>query len=105
MRIIKKYANRKLYDTAESRYVTLDQLADLVRQGEDLKVVEQATETDRTSSILAQIIFEEEKRSPRLPIEGLRQSRTEPDSESAVSPLRNPLPRPSRPPRDGRVFP
>jgi polyhydroxyalkanoate synthesis regulator protein len=43
-----------------------------VRQGEDIQVVEQATERDRTSTTLAQIIFEEEKRTPRLSIDGLR---------------------------------
>jgi polyhydroxyalkanoate synthesis repressor PhaR len=73
MRVIKRYSNRKLYDTHESRYVTLDQLAELVRQGEEIRVVDNTTERDLTSATLAQIIFEQEKRSPKLPVEGLRQ--------------------------------
>jgi polyhydroxyalkanoate synthesis regulator protein len=53
--------------------VTLDQLAELIRQGEEIRVVDNTTERDLTSATLAQIIFEQEKRSPKLPIEGLRQ--------------------------------
>jgi polyhydroxyalkanoate synthesis repressor PhaR len=73
MRLIRRYANRKLYDTRDSRYITLENLADLVRAGEDVKVVDNATEQDVTATKLAQVIYEEEKRSPRLPIERLRQ--------------------------------
>jgi polyhydroxyalkanoate synthesis repressor PhaR len=73
MRVIKRYLNRKLYDTQDSRYVTLEQLAHLVRQGEEIRVVDKSTDKDLTSATLAQIIFEEEKRSPKLPIEGLKQ--------------------------------
>ncbi len=73
MRVIKRYSNRKLYDTHDSRYVTLEQLADLVRQGEEIRVVDKSTEKDLTSATLAQIIFEEEKRTPKLPIERLKQ--------------------------------
>jgi len=73
MRVIRKYNNRKLYDTRESRYVTLEQLAALVRQGEELRVLDAVTERDLTSAKLAQIIFEEERKTGRLPVEELRQ--------------------------------
>jgi polyhydroxyalkanoate synthesis repressor PhaR len=73
MRLIRRYGNRKLYDTRESRYVTLEQLAQLVRQGEEIRVVDANTDRDLTSVKLAQIIFEEEKRAGRLPVDQLRQ--------------------------------
>jgi polyhydroxyalkanoate synthesis repressor PhaR len=73
MRLIRKYTNRKLYDTRDSRYITLEQLADFVRAGEDIRVVDAATDQDVTAAKLAQVIFEEEKRSPHLPVERLRQ--------------------------------
>lgn len=71
-RIIKRYANRKLYDTKSSQYVTLDQIAQMIRAGEEVRVLDNSTKDDLTSVTLAQIIFEEEKRGPRLPAEGLR---------------------------------
>jgi len=71
-RMIKRYANRKLYDTHDSHYATLERVAELIRAGEDLKVVENDTGKDITATTMALIIFEEEKRTPRLPIEGLR---------------------------------
>ena len=71
-RTIKRYANRKLYDTRDSRYVTLDHIAAMVRAGDDVKVVENTTRADLTTATLAQIIFEEEKKSPRLSVAGLR---------------------------------
>jgi len=72
MRIIRRYSNRKLYDTNESRYVTLTQVAALVRAGEEIKVIAKDTNSDLTAATLALIIFEEEKRGARLPIAGLR---------------------------------
>jgi polyhydroxyalkanoate synthesis repressor PhaR len=60
-RIIKRYQNRKLYDTEASAYVTLDDIAGLIKQGEDVKVVDNKTKKDLTSLTLTQIIFEEEK--------------------------------------------
>jgi polyhydroxyalkanoate synthesis repressor PhaR len=72
MRNIKRYSNRKLYDTQDSRYVTLQQIAVLVRGGDEIRVVDKNTQRDLTSSTLAQIVFEEERRAPRLPISGLR---------------------------------
>jgi polyhydroxyalkanoate synthesis repressor PhaR len=72
-RMIKRYSNRKLYDTTDSRYVTLPQIAGLIRNGDEIRVIDKNTQQDLTASTMAQIIFEEEKRGPRLPIEGLRQ--------------------------------
>jgi polyhydroxyalkanoate synthesis repressor PhaR len=65
-RIIKRYTNRKLYDKLESRYVTLEEIARLVRAGEDIKVVDNETEEDLTAVTFAQIILEEEKRKTNL---------------------------------------
>jgi polyhydroxyalkanoate synthesis repressor PhaR len=61
-RVIKRYSNRKLYDTSNSRYVTLDQIGEMVRAGEEVRIVDNATKEDLTNVTLAQIIFEEEKR-------------------------------------------
>src|ERR1044072_4504572 len=72
-RIIKRYANRKLYDTEHSRYVTLDQIAEMIRHGDDVKIVDNKTKEDLTSVTLAQIIFEEEKRQKSfLPLQAMR---------------------------------
>ncbi len=65
-RVIKRYANRKMYDTHASRYVTLDGVADLVRGGEDLRIVDNDSGEDLTALIFAQIIFEEQKRKNGL---------------------------------------
>ena len=61
-RLIKRYGNRKLYDTRESRYITLDEIADFVRVGEDVTVIENVSGTDLTGVAFAQIILEEERR-------------------------------------------
>ena len=61
-RLIKRYENRKLYDTEASAYVSQADIADLVRQGETVEVVDLATEKDITAQILTQIILEEGKR-------------------------------------------
>jgi polyhydroxyalkanoate synthesis repressor PhaR len=71
-RVVKRYANRKLYDTQRSRYVTLDQIADMIRSGEDVKIVDNNSKEDLTAITLAQIIFEEEKKSSFLPLSALR---------------------------------
>ncbi|MFN8628188.1 MAG: polyhydroxyalkanoate synthesis regulator DNA-binding domain-containing protein [Candidatus Binatia bacterium] len=65
-RLIKRYANRKMYDTRASRYVTLDGIADLVRSGDELRIVDNDSGEDLTALIFAQIIFEEEKRKTGL---------------------------------------
>ena len=63
--LIKKYANRKLYDTRTSKYVTLDGIADLVRAGHDIRVVDRDTGSDITQVVLSQIVLTEEKRGPQ----------------------------------------
>ena len=60
-RVIKRYANRKLYDTCDSKYVTLDRIAELVRNGEEVKVLDNKSRKDLTKVTLAQIIYEEQK--------------------------------------------
>ena len=71
---IKKYANRRLYNTATSSYVTLDYLAQMVREGQDFTVEDAKTGEDITRSVLTQIIVEEEaKGQTMLPINFLRQ--------------------------------
>lgn len=72
-RIIKRYSNRKLYDTVESRYVTLPQIAQLVRKGEDVRIIDNNTKEDLTSVTLAQILYEEERKQSRtLPLGALK---------------------------------
>ena len=60
-RVIKRYANRKLYDTRDSKYVTLNQIAEFVRSGEDVQIIDNTTKENLTHVTLAQIIYEEEK--------------------------------------------
>jgi PHB/PHA accumulation regulator DNA-binding domain/Poly(hydroxyalcanoate) granule associated protein (phasin) len=62
--LIKKYANRKLYDTRTSSYITLEGIAGLVRDGHEIKVVERETGQDLTQVTLSQIVLSEEKRGP-----------------------------------------
>ncbi|MEJ2817769.1 MULTISPECIES: polyhydroxyalkanoate synthesis repressor PhaR [unclassified Caulobacter] len=74
--VIKKYANRRLYNTASSSYVTLEHLSDMVKEGIDFVVYDAKTNDDITRSVLTQIIFEEENRGGGqnlLPIQFLRQ--------------------------------
>jgi polyhydroxyalkanoate synthesis repressor PhaR len=63
MPVIKRYPNRKLYDTDAKKYITLDGIADLIRQGQDVRVIDHTTEEDLTAVTLTQIIFEQEKKS------------------------------------------
>jgi polyhydroxyalkanoate synthesis repressor PhaR len=73
-RLIRKYGNRRLYDTTEKRYVNLDEIANIIREGSDVKVVDAKTSEDLTRSILTQIIVEETKnRNGGLPLEILRE--------------------------------
>lgn len=72
-RVIKRYANRKLYDMSQSCYVTHDEIASLVREGEEIRIIDNRTQEDLTSATLTQILLEEEKRVKRpLPIDTLR---------------------------------
>jgi polyhydroxyalkanoate synthesis repressor PhaR len=65
-RLIKRYGNRKMYDTKASRYVTLDGITELIRSGEDLHIIDNETGEDLTAVTFAQIIYEEEKRKSGL---------------------------------------
>jgi polyhydroxyalkanoate synthesis repressor PhaR len=72
--VIKKYGNRRLYDTAASRYVNLDEIAGFIREGKDVRVVDAKTGKDLTRVTLTQIITEDAKDKPTgLPLELLRQ--------------------------------
>lgn len=72
--VIKKYANRRLYNTASSSYVTLEHLSDMVKKGIDFVVYDAKTNEDITRTVLTQIIFEEESQGQSLlPIQFLRQ--------------------------------
>ena len=73
-RIIKRYSNRKLYDTKDSRYVTLLQIAEMVRAGEEVQIIDNNTKDDLTEITLAQIIYEEQKAHSRnVPLQTLKE--------------------------------
>lgn len=80
-RVIKRYSNRKLYDTKDSRYVTLLQIAEMVRTGEEVQIIDNNSKEDLTEITLAQIIYEEQKTNnknvPLQTLRGLIQERTE----------------------------
>jgi len=72
-RVIKRYSNRKLYDTKDSRYVTLLQIAEMVRSGEEVQIIDNNSKEDLTEVTLAQIIYEEQKAHSRnVPIQTLK---------------------------------
>jgi polyhydroxyalkanoate synthesis repressor PhaR len=68
MTTIKKYSNRRLYDTGESRYITQDELAAKIRTGDDVRVVDAKTDEDLTQATLTQIILESASASRLLPV-------------------------------------
>jgi hypothetical protein len=68
--LIKKYANRKLYDTRTSSYITLEGIAGLVRDGHEIKVVDRETGHDLTQVTLSQVVLSEEKRGPARLVDG-----------------------------------
>ncbi len=75
-RVIKRYSNRKLYDTKDSRYVTLLQIAEMVRTSEEVQVIDNNTKEDLTEVTLAQIIYEEQKQkasSRNVPLQTLKE--------------------------------
>jgi polyhydroxyalkanoate synthesis repressor PhaR len=73
-RIIKRYSNRKLYDTKDSRYVTLLQIAEMVRGGEEVQIIDNNSKEDLTEVTLAQIIYEEKKANSRtVPLQTLKE--------------------------------
>ncbi len=72
-RVIKRYANRKLYDMLESCYITHDEIATLVKDGEEVKIIDNRTKEDITTLTLTQILFKEEKKQRKtLPLDTLR---------------------------------
>jgi polyhydroxyalkanoate synthesis repressor PhaR len=72
MPVIKRYPNRKLYDTAAKQYVSLDGVAEMIRRGDPVQVLDHATGEDHTTLVLTQIIVEQEKRgSGFLPLDVL----------------------------------
>src|SRR4051794_32641264 len=72
-RVIKRYSNRKLYDTKDSRYVTLQQIGEMVRAGEEVQIIDNATKEDKTEVTLALIISEDLKSQLRsVPLGTLR---------------------------------
>src|SRR5438067_13293268 len=72
-KVIKRYTNRNLYDTVESRYVTLDEIAHMIKGGAEVKIIDNRSKEDLTSVTLAQIIFEEEKKRSQMPLGVLRE--------------------------------
>ena len=73
IRLIKRYESRKLYDTEESRYVSLDEIANWVRSGQEVKVIDNASSEDVTAQTLTQIILEEGRNGiSRIPTDVLR---------------------------------
>ena len=71
-KVIKRYANRKLYDTERSCYVTLDEIASMIKAGEEVQVIDNKNGEDLSAVTLAQIIFEEEKKKSKMPLSVLR---------------------------------
>jgi len=65
-KIIKRYQNRKLYDTSDSCHVTLEDISDMIKRGEEIQVIDNETKEDLTAVTLAQIIFEEQKRKKHV---------------------------------------
>lgn len=78
MRVVKRYPNRKLYDTVAKQYIRLDEITQLIRAGEEVQVIDHASGEDLTALTLTQIIFEEEKKQsgllPRAILTGLIRS-------------------------------
>jgi len=78
MPVIKRYPNRKLYNTASKRYITLEGIAKLIRRGQEVQVVDHVTGDDLTALTLSQVIFEQEKKRgdflPRAVLTGLIQA-------------------------------
>ncbi len=73
MKLIKRYTNRKLYDTERSCYVTLDEIAEMVRGGDEVSIIDNRSGEDLTTVTLAQIVYEAEKKDKRLlPLQSLR---------------------------------
>lgn len=78
MPVIKRYPNRKLYDTEAKQYITLDEIAGLIRSGREVQIIDNSTGEDLTALTLSQVIFEQEKKQsgflPRSVLSGLIQT-------------------------------
>ena len=74
VKIIKRYQNRKLYDTSDSCYVTLEDIGDMIKMGDEVQIVDNQTKEDLTAVTLAQIIFEEQKKKTNIqPLDTFRE--------------------------------
>src|SRR5260370_41700407 len=111
-RVIKRYSNRKLYDTRDSKYVTLQQIGEMVRAGEEVQIIDNKTKEDKTEVTLALILSEDLRSQPRsVPLGALRdliQERGERLlSQLREGPIWRPIPGPSgarqAPPADSAV--
>ena len=67
VRIIKRYQNRKLYDTHQSCYVTLEEIAQIIREGHEIQVIDNKTKDDITYNTQIQLLFDQEKKSTKGP--------------------------------------
>lgn len=74
VKIIKRYQNRKLYDTHQSCYVTLEEISQMIKNGDNLRVIDNKTKNDITQSTLTQLLYESERRSQNpVPVELLKE--------------------------------
>ena len=74
LRVIKRYQNRKLYDTNQSCYVTLDEIAQMIKNGDDLRVIDNKSKADITSVTLTQLLYESERKAKNaVPVEMLKE--------------------------------
>ena len=74
VRIIKRYQNRKLYDTNQSCYVTLEEIAHMIKNGDDLRVIDNKSKADITAITLTQLLYESERKSKvAVPVEMLKE--------------------------------
>lgn len=87
-RVIKRYSNRKLYDTRDSRYVTLQQIGEMVRRGEDVQIIDNKTKEDKTEVTLALILSEDLKNKPRSVPLGMLRTLIQERGERLLSSLR-----------------
>jgi polyhydroxyalkanoate synthesis repressor PhaR len=74
LKVIKRYQNRKLYDTHQSCYVTLEEISQMIKNGDDLRVIDNKTKNDITQATLTQLLYEtERKNSNPVPVELLKE--------------------------------
>jgi polyhydroxyalkanoate synthesis repressor PhaR len=66
-KVIKRYQNRKLYDTSRSSYVTLEEIAKMIRRGDDVQVIDNRNQADITATTLTQLLYESEKKTKSQP--------------------------------------